>query len=83
MDAAVFERAFQAFLEKGGFTQPCIDEDVQRRFMATKPRRKCRHGLGLGTCVICNGERSYPIVMCWHGVRKHTCLICSGPQLQS
>lgn len=46
-----FELAFQDFLTKGGFTQPCLREDLERtqreidyKQLQAGPQKLCPHG---------------------------------------
>jgi hypothetical protein len=70
-----FEQAFQTFMSLGGFMQPCLDEMAQRVFVQRKAYapRKCRHGLRVGTCTVCNGESR----TCLHGIPQYSCETCS------
>ena len=53
--SSIFERAFDLFLRRGGFSRPCVTEEIERQYLQN-PKRKppvCPHGLTPLTCSIC------------------------------
>lgn len=54
--SSLFEQLYQRFMQRGGFYQPALDEDVDRAWRKqcdTRPAKACPHGKTYLTCSEC------------------------------
>jgi hypothetical protein len=52
---SIFEWLYKAFMRQGGFSQPCVTEEIERAYrdMDRRPPKVCPHGLTQLTCGKC------------------------------